>query len=78
MTGRNAFTGPGFWNLDTGLYKKIHFTERYTLQLRAEVFNLLNHANLFTDYSSNDVSSGNVLASRDGRRNVQLAVKFLF
>jgi hypothetical protein len=78
MTKRNAFRGPGFWNIDTGLYKKIHFSEKYALQLRAEVFNLLNHANLYTDYGSPDVSSGNVLGFRDGRRNVQLAAKFIF
>jgi hypothetical protein len=78
MTRRNAFRGPGFWNVDMGLYKRIHFTERYSLQLRAEVFNLLNHPNLYTDYTSNDVSSSNVLSYKDGRRNVQLAVKFIF
>ena len=78
MTKRNAFRGPGFWNVDAGIYKRIRFSERYSLQLRGELFNVFNHANLFTDYTSPDVSSGNVLAYRNGRRNVQLAAKFIF
>jgi outer membrane receptor protein involved in Fe transport len=78
MTGRNVFRGPGFWNIDTGLYKRIRFSEQYSLQLRAEVFNLFNHANLLVDYGSPEVNSGSVLGLRDGRRNVQLAAKFIF
>jgi len=82
MSARNAFRGPGAWDVTTGLYKKFHLTERFNLQLRAEVFNLFNHANLFTDFTSPDVSgvigAGNVLAYRDGRRNVQLAAKLIF
>jgi hypothetical protein len=79
MTARNAFRGPGFWNVDAGLYKRIRFTERLSLQLRAEAFNLFNHANLFVDYGSPDVSGGgNVLGNRLGRRNVQLAAKIIF
>jgi hypothetical protein len=78
MDKRNAYEGPGAWDVTTGLYKKIQIKERMSLQLRCEVFNLFNHANLFTDFGSPDVSSGNVLAFRNGRRNTQLAVKFLF
>jgi hypothetical protein len=85
MTARNAFRGPGFWNVDLGIYKRIRFNERLSMQLRGEIFNLFNHANLYTDYSSADVSSGNVLGRRGvtdnlalERRNVQLAVKFIF
>jgi hypothetical protein len=82
MSKRNAFDGPGFWNVNSGLYKKIGVTERVKVQLRAEVFNLFNHANLFTDYGSPDVSgvigAGNVLGFRNGRRNVQLAAKIIF
>ncbi len=88
MSARNAFRGPGGWDTTAGLFKKIHFTERVSVQLRAEVFNLFNHANLYVDSSSPDVSgvigSGNVLATRgtnngtQERRNVQLAAKIIF
>ena len=84
MSKRNAFYGPGFWNVDTGIYKSIHFTERVSLQLRGELFNVFNHANMFIDYGSPDVSGvvgdniGNVLSYKNGRRNVQLAAKLNF
>jgi len=44
-SGHNAFQGPGFWNLDLGLMKRIDLTERVKLQFRAEFFNALNHTN---------------------------------
>ncbi len=75
---RNAFRGPGFWNVDMGVHKRFRISEKFNLQLRAEVFNLFNHANLFVNYDSPDVSGGNVLGLRDGRRNVQLAAKIIF
>jgi outer membrane receptor protein involved in Fe transport len=82
MSKRNAFRGPGFWQVDSGIYKRIRFSERYSLQLRGELFNVFNHANMFVDYGSPDVSgvlgSGNVLSYKNGRRNVQLAAKFIF
>ena len=89
MTPKNAFRGPGFWNADASVFKNFHITEGTRLQLRAEVFNLFNHANLFvvgsqaqvtnsfgTDANGNPIRG--VTATRDGRRNVQLAVKFIF
>ncbi|MBA2340711.1 MAG: carboxypeptidase regulatory-like domain-containing protein [Pyrinomonadaceae bacterium] len=87
MTTRNAFRSPGFYNIDLALYKRIRITEGTSLQLRAEVFNVLNHANLFVDYSGADVSSSDFVPAQRGlpfasgvleRRNVQLAAKFIF
>ena len=87
MSKRNQFRGPGFWNVTSGLYKKFQVTERVGIQLRCEVFNLFNHANLFTNFGSSDVSaSPAVLATRGfntsslvtERRNVQLAAKIIF
>jgi hypothetical protein len=79
MTGRNAFRRPGYWNLDGGLYKNIDLTERYSVQLRAEFYNVFNHANLFINDGDVDISATDkITAFRDGRRQVQLAVKFIF
>lgn len=44
-SGRNAVRGPDFWNLDSGLLKNFNLTERFMLQFRAEIFNVLNHPN---------------------------------
>lgn len=79
MIGRNRFRGPGFWDLDAGLYKRFKFTETLSLQLRAELYNVFNHANMFVIGDEADVSSGTVIPSRRlGRRNLQLAAKFIF
>jgi len=47
MTARNAFRGPGAWNLDTAVGKKFRLTERYGLEFRAEGFNIFNHHNMY-------------------------------
>jgi hypothetical protein len=43
--GRNAIYGPGFWNVDVSLIKTLKVSERASLELRAEVFNVFNHPN---------------------------------
>jgi hypothetical protein len=44
-SGRNTAMGPNYWNLDSGLLKNFDLTERFKLQFRAEIFNVLNHPN---------------------------------
>jgi outer membrane receptor protein involved in Fe transport len=43
--GRNAFVGPGYQNVDLSLVKNTKLGERVNLQLRVDVFNVLNHPN---------------------------------
>lgn len=43
-TGRDFFRGPGRTNLDLALAKNTAFTERVSLELRLEAFNVFNHA----------------------------------
>jgi len=45
---RNKFYGPGFADVDVSVIKNIPITERFTLQLRAEMFNVFNRINLAT------------------------------
>jgi hypothetical protein len=48
-TGRNAFRGPGLYNSDISVsrtFSMSHFREGTRLTLRADAFNVLNHANL--------------------------------
>ncbi|HXF05262.1 MAG TPA: TonB-dependent receptor [Blastocatellia bacterium] len=79
MTGRNLFRGPGSWILDLGLYKTTNITERFSLQFRAELYNAFNHANAFVLGSEADVSFQDVIRTqKDGRRNVQFALKLIF
>jgi hypothetical protein len=41
--GRYILTSPGVWNLDFSVIKNFPVTERQSLQLRFEGFNILNH-----------------------------------
>jgi hypothetical protein len=48
-SSRNAFHGPGFWNVDLSLSRRFlipRIGERVSLQFRAEFFNVFNHTNL--------------------------------
>jgi hypothetical protein len=43
--GRNSMIGPNYFNIDASLKRTIPITERYTLELTADFFNLFNHPN---------------------------------
>ncbi len=43
--GRNALVGPTFKQWDLAIYKDTALTERFTMQIRADFFNILNHPN---------------------------------
>jgi hypothetical protein len=49
MTRRNAFRGPGAWNIDAAVGKNFRITERVGLDFRAEGFDVFNHHNFYTN-----------------------------
>jgi Carboxypeptidase regulatory-like domain/TonB dependent receptor len=65
--GRNALRGPAQTNVDFAVIKRFKFRESKSLELRAEVFNLLNHvnfANPITNLSSVPTASLNSTTGR--------------
>ena len=86
--GRNAFTGPGFSDVDLSVIKNIAVTERFRVQLRAEMFNLFNRRNLATGAGSvnGDGSVRDTIGDFNGAPgigpgepfNMQLAGKIIF
>jgi hypothetical protein len=87
MVRRDSFYGPHNWNLDFAAYKDFKLTERFTMQFRGELFNVLNHHNFFVVGDQMDVSNGTPIMPakkggtgtvNDERRNVQLALKLIF
>jgi Carboxypeptidase regulatory-like domain len=58
--GRNAFRGPEFTQWDFNLNKTTKITERVSLQLRFEIFNLLNHPNFNAFPSSATISASKI------------------
>jgi len=77
-SNRRFFHGPGLNNWDMSLIKDTHITESTNLQLRAEFFNIFNHAQ-FTNPDGNftDSTFGLVTSARPPRIG-QLAIKFQF
>jgi len=66
--GFNSFYGPWINEIDLGLARALHITERQTITLKVQVFNLFNHPNYFvqngggvntTQYASFGTNCGN-------------------
>ena len=76
--GRNSLTGPGFWNIDGSVARSFAFRrgdESKRIQLRADFFNLLNHANLGNPISDRgDDNFGRALYGRTGISSPLLVV----
>jgi hypothetical protein len=70
-TGRNAFRGPGLFNIDLSLSRRFALPwlgEAGRLTVRADAFNLLNHANLNSpDGFLGSPTFGQALYGRSGR-----------
>lgn len=55
---RNKFHGPGYGDVDFSIFKNIPVKERFTVQLRAEMFNLFNRVNVASGPGSVGSSCG--------------------
>jgi hypothetical protein len=87
-SGRNAFSGPGFFAVNASLFKSIQIHEHYNIQLRAETFNLTNtpeFANPNTSltsstygYITSTIGSGTGVNGTGGGRVLQVGVKIMF
>jgi len=78
---RNFINGPIYLNWDAGLMKNIRITETTRLQLRGEVFNVLNRANFFTgNLDVGSTSFGRISASGNAyaARLMQFGARFEF
>jgi len=83
--GRNIIIGPGFANLDFGLFKNTYFgaEDRFRSQFRAEFFNLSNHPNFAQPARSfPSATLARILNTRTpagdagSARQIQLGLKF--
>jgi hypothetical protein len=88
---RNVVYGPGFVNLDFSVIKDFKFGDRFSLQLRGEFFNVLNHPN-FADPDHDlsdgptlglaqftpDIFASNPVIGSGGSRHVQVGTKIVW
>jgi hypothetical protein len=77
--GRNSLRTPGFWNLDTSVFRQFPIRERLTFEFRAEAFNILNHP-VFgqPDSNYNDATFGSVNSTASNARQLQFAGRIIF
>ena len=84
--GRNTLTGPGLFSLDAGLHRTIWKTERHSVRLRLEVFNLPNHPNfkapsglsLFDSSLQRLGTAGRITDTATSARQMQIALRWAF
>ena len=77
--GRNTYTGPGWWNLDSSLSKDTKINESVHFQFRAEFFNIFNHATFATPTSNlGNASFGYSLSTASAERQIQFSGRFVF
>lgn len=87
---RNQLIGPGLSQWDITLMKNTKITERVNVEVRWEVYNVLNRGNFYS-YPDNtfgasfgtvtktpDVGSGNPVIAQGGPRNMNFSIKFTF
>ena len=83
--------GPGLSQWDMTLAKNTKITERLSVELRWEVFNVLNRANFYyfpnntlsgsgfgQISKTSDVAAGNPVIAQGGPRNMNLGLKITF
>jgi hypothetical protein len=91
-TGRNILIGPGLTSLDFSLFKNNYIkkiSERFNVQFRAEIFNIINHPNfappstptntdIFDATGALSQGVGRLTKTTTSPREIQLAVKVIF
>jgi hypothetical protein len=88
--GRNIIEGPGLATVDLAIVKNTTLSGRRSVQLRLEVFNLLNRTNfdipfndpdgeaLFDDAGNRIPTAGKIFATSTDAREMQIAIRFVF
>ena len=91
-SGRNVVTGPGIASLDFSVFKNNYFksiSERFNVQFRAEIFNILNHPNfappvtpdstdIFDNTGTVNSIAGQITRTTTTAREIQFAIKVVF
>jgi hypothetical protein len=90
--GRNILTGPGLSNLDFSIFKNNsikRISDNFNVQFRAEVFNILNHANflppatpgntdIFDSSGAPTGAAGLLTSTSTTAREIQFALKLIW
>ncbi|MGH9532021.1 MAG: carboxypeptidase regulatory-like domain-containing protein [Terriglobales bacterium] len=77
-SGRNQFTGPGFFRTDFSLFKNTKITERVNTQFGVEFFNLFNHDNRVIPQNFSNNGDFGLFRNSLTPRTVQYRFKIIF
>jgi hypothetical protein len=76
--GRNTFRGPGLFNTNFSLLKKINLTERYKAELRWDMINALNHRNFGNPIATMNSPIFGTNTTNPGNRTMLVSAKIRF
>jgi len=76
--GFNALRGPGGFTWDAALHKQFKVTEKHSITLRLEAFNLLNHVVFSNPTATVTSPQFGLITSGSSGRAFQLAAKYMF
>ena len=77
-TARNLMDRPGSKNVDAGLFRDFHFTERITLQARGEFTNAFNLVNLGSPNGTLTSQQFGKITGASSMRQVQVGLRMTF
>jgi hypothetical protein len=80
--GRNSVRGPGWWNIDLGIFRRFPLGKRFNLEARVEAFNLTNTPH-FNQPDGDNVTSGSFMtitstSDNSPERQVRLGLRLQF
>ncbi len=78
-SGRNAFVGPGYFNIDVSLMKTFVLRAERRINFRIEVYNVFNHPNFAVpDTNLLDTRFGQIGSTQGHPRQFQVALRYEF
>lgn len=77
-SGRNILDGPGFRDIDLGIFRNFKIRERFNLQFRAESTNAFNMVSLNSPSATLSSSSFGSISGAHSMRQIQLGLRLHF
>jgi hypothetical protein len=77
-TGRNIFSGPGFFNLDAAIFKRVRIRERVNLEFRSEWFSATNTPQFNNPNTNRASPSFGLVQGAGGARSIDFGLKLSF
>ena len=74
-SGRNTFSGPGFFNADLSIFKIFNFTEKIKMEIRGESFSVTNTPQFNNPNTNVQDSNYGYVTGAGGGRGMQLGVE---